>query len=71
MITKTYCQTMASYNSWMNTKLYAICNTIPEAALKDGKGTYFGSVFEALNYLLYREKYGWQGLLIKLLKIQI
>jgi uncharacterized damage-inducible protein DinB len=42
---------MAEYNSWMNDKLYAAAATLPEAALAEDRGAFFGSILGTLNHL--------------------
>lgn len=53
MIDRTYCQTMASYNRWMNQKLYAICAELSEEERTRDLGAFFGSVHGTLNHLLF------------------
>jgi uncharacterized damage-inducible protein DinB len=42
---------MAEYNSWMNAKMYAAAATLPEAALSEDRGAFFGSILGTLNHL--------------------
>ncbi|WP_159875402.1 DinB family protein [Aquitalea denitrificans] len=42
----------ASYNQWMNDKLYQTAARLPEAALQRGMGAFFGSVFGTLNHIV-------------------
>ncbi|MFK7915606.1 MAG: DinB family protein [Pseudomonadales bacterium] len=53
MITAAYCQTMARYNIWMNTKLYELCTTMTDADRKQDRGAFFGSIHHTLNHILY------------------
>jgi PhzF family phenazine biosynthesis protein len=42
---------MASYNQWMNEKLYATAATLPPAALAADRKAFFGSIIGTLNHL--------------------
>lgn len=42
---------MASYNQWMNAKLYEAAGNLSEPDLKANKGAFFGSTFGTLNHL--------------------
>ena len=53
MMSPTYCQTMARYNSWMNDRLYGICAEIQDAERKQDRQLFFGSIHGTLNHLLY------------------
>jgi uncharacterized damage-inducible protein DinB len=53
MITADYCRTMAQYNEWMNSRLYALCATMPEEALHEDCGAFFGSIYLTLNHIAY------------------
>ena len=55
MITSEYCVTMARYNVWMNSRLYALCATLPEAELHVDRGAFFGSVYATLNHIAYSD----------------
>lgn len=43
---------LASYNSWMNAKLYAAAATLPPQALNAERGAFFGSIMGTLNHLV-------------------
>jgi len=43
---------MASYNEWMNAKVYAAAATLPPAALVADRKAFFGSIIGTLNHLL-------------------
>lgn len=47
-----YAATMARYNRWMNTKLYAAVAPLDDAQRKADCGLFFGSVHRTLNHLL-------------------
>jgi uncharacterized damage-inducible protein DinB len=55
MITADYCRTMAQYNEWMNSRLYAVCATLPESALREDRGAFFKSVYATLNHIAYAD----------------
>jgi uncharacterized damage-inducible protein DinB len=44
-------QLMAQYNQWMNQKLYDTAASLPEDALRENRGAFFGSIFATLNHL--------------------
>ena len=51
MNTNTYFSHLASYNQWMNRKLYDAAAGLPEEELKRDRGAFFGSVFGTLNHI--------------------
>lgn len=53
MITSEHCRLMARYNEWMNSRLYALCATLPEAALREDRGAFFQSIYLTLNHIAY------------------
>ena len=55
MITGEYCAAMARYNAWMNSRLYALCATLPEEDLSADRGAFFGSVYATLNHIAYAD----------------
>jgi uncharacterized damage-inducible protein DinB len=55
MVTSEYCGAMARYNAWMNSRLYALCATLPEAELHADRGAFFGSVYATLNHIAYAD----------------
>lgn len=60
MIDCTYCETMATYNQWMNQKLYQICAEIPDPIRREDRGAFFKSVHGTLNHLLIGDRI-WMG----------
>lgn len=42
---------LAAYNRWMNDKLLAAAQTLGEAAVRENRGAYFGSILGTLNHL--------------------
>src|SRR4029079_781358 len=55
VITSEYCATMARYNEWMNSRLYALCATLPEAELRADRGAFFKSIYATLNHIAYAD----------------
>ena len=55
MISSEYCQTLARYNAWMNTRLYALCATLPDDELRADRGAFFGSIYATLNHIAYAD----------------
>jgi uncharacterized damage-inducible protein DinB len=53
MISTAHCQMMARYNEWMNSRLYALCATLPDAELRKDRGAFFKSIYLTLNHLVY------------------
>jgi len=60
MITREYCELMARYNRWMNRRLYALCDAMPDAERKRDRGAFFGSIHGTLNHLLWADRM-WLG----------
>jgi uncharacterized damage-inducible protein DinB len=52
MITNQHCRTMAQYNSWMNTAMYALCATLRDETRKAAPHASFRSIHSALNHIL-------------------
>lgn len=55
MITSAWCRTMAQYNEWMNSRLYALCATLADADLRRDRGAFFGSIYATLNHIAYAD----------------
>lgn len=51
---------MASYNRWMNERLYDVCAKIPDNERKQDRRAFFGSIHGTLNHLLLGDKI-WLG----------
>ncbi len=47
-----YVRLMASYNEWMNAKLYEAALTLPEAELRVDRKAFFGSILGTLNHIV-------------------
>ncbi len=48
--------TQSHYNQWMNQKLYAVCEGIPEQQRKQNMGAFFYSIHGTLNHLLLGDR---------------
>jgi uncharacterized damage-inducible protein DinB len=53
MITASHSQLMAQYNEWMNSRMYALCATLPDAELRKDRGAFFKSIYATLNHIAY------------------
>lgn len=53
MITAAQATLMAQYNEWMNSRLYALCASLPEAELHKDRGAFFKSIYLTLNHIAY------------------
>src|SRR5687768_12957653 len=53
-------RTLARYNRWMNERLYAVCEEIPDDERKQDRGAFFKSVHGILNHLLLADRI-WLG----------
>ena len=53
MITAAHGQLMAQYNEWMNSRLYALCATLPAIELRKDRGAFFKSIYATLNHIAY------------------
>lgn len=51
---------MASYNRWMNERLYEVCAELSDADRKQDTGAFFKSIHGTLNHLLLGDKV-WLG----------
>ena len=60
MITPEYCQLMASYNRWMNERLYGLLSELSDDERKRDRGAFFGSMHSTLNHLLWGDRM-WLG----------
>jgi uncharacterized damage-inducible protein DinB len=52
MLTTTYCQTMARYNGWMNSKIYHAAATLTDEQRTRDVGAFFKSLHGTLNHLV-------------------
>lgn len=60
MISPSHAQMMASYNRWMNERLYALCAGLSDAERKRDVGAFFRSIHGTLNHLLLGDRI-WLG----------
>jgi len=56
MIDPPYCQLMANYNHWMNSRLYALCGQLDEQELTAPRGLFFQSIYLTLNHIMYGDQ---------------
>lgn len=52
MITPEYVSKMATYNQWINDKLYAAARALPSEVLSADRGAFFGSIMGTLNHIV-------------------
>lgn len=52
-ISNEYVALMARYNAWMNAKVYDASAGLDDAARRQDRGAFFGSVHGTLNHLMY------------------
>lgn len=64
MTSRAQFEMMASYNEWMNEKLYSVCADIPDEDRKKDLGAFFKSIHGTLNHLMYGDKV-WMGRFIE------
>ncbi len=55
MITREYCQSMASYNRWQNNSLRSHVGAMDEEELRADRGLFFGSMMATLNHILWAD----------------
>ena len=56
MITLGYVRAMADYNRWQNENLYGAADRLSDAARKEPRGAFFGSIHATLNHLLWGDQ---------------
>lgn len=52
----THFRTMADYNRWANSRLYAAAAALPDASYRQQAGAFFGSLHGTLNHLLVGDR---------------
>lgn len=52
MISPDYVKLMARYNRWMNEKMYAAADCLPDAVRKADRGAFFRSIHSTFNHLV-------------------
>lgn len=55
MVDADFCRTLATYNEWMNRRLYALCAELSEAERRRDRGAFFGSLHGTLDHLVYAD----------------
>ena len=55
MITPAYVRTMAAYNAEMNRRLFAAAARLSDAARRQDRGAFFGSIHGTLSHLLWAD----------------
>ena len=55
-----WARALASYNRWMNERLYALCAELPDAERKRDRHAFFRSIHGTLNHLLLADRV-WLG----------
>lgn len=53
MITPEFIQTMARYNAWQNRSLIAAASGLDDAARRQERGAFFGSIMATFNHLFW------------------
>ncbi len=56
MITPSYVVTMAGYNAEMNRRLYDAASRLTDAARREQRGAFWGSIHGTLNHLLWGDR---------------
>jgi len=56
MITSGYLQVMARYNHWQNREIYAAANRLSDAARREDRGAFFGSIHATLSHLYWADQ---------------
>jgi uncharacterized damage-inducible protein DinB len=50
---------MALYNKWQNQKLYELCDGLSDAARREDRGLFFGSIHATLDHILMVDRVLW------------
>ncbi|WP_332692817.1 DinB family protein [Bosea sp. (in: a-proteobacteria)] len=56
MINPAYVSTMARYNAWQNDNLYGAAATLTDAARRQDRGAFFGSIHGTFCHLLWGDR---------------
>ena len=56
MISPEYVRLMAAYSKWQNRNLFEAADTLSDAARREDRGAFFGSIHETLNHLLWGDQ---------------
>lgn len=55
-MTPVEARTLATYNQWMNEKIYAACERLTDAERKRDRGAFFRSIHGTLSHLLFGDR---------------
>lgn len=55
MISVDHLRLMARYNTWQNASLYAAADTLDDAARRQERGAFWGSIHGTLNHILWAD----------------
>jgi uncharacterized damage-inducible protein DinB len=72
MIDTAWVRTMAEYNAEMNRRLYAAADRLGDAARREDRGAFWGSIHGTLNHLMWGDRNwmsrfaGWQASSLKM-----
>ncbi len=53
MVTVDFCKTMARYNRWQNSSLFAASDALSDDARREDRGSFFGSIHRTLSHLAW------------------
>ena len=53
MITTSHSHLLAQYNEWINSRVYALCASLPDTELRKDRGAFFKSIYATLNHIAY------------------
>lgn len=56
MITTDYVRTMSRYGTWQNESVFGAADGIGDAARRENRGAFFGSIHATLNHLLWGDQ---------------
>lgn len=56
MITPAYVRLMAAYNAELNRRVFAAAARLPDPALRQDRGAFFGSILATLNHLVWADQ---------------
>lgn len=56
MIDPDYVRLMAAYTRWQNESIYAAADTLSDAARREDRGAFFGSIHATLNHVLWADQ---------------
>ena len=56
MILSEYVRLMARYNSWQNGSLYRAADALSDAARREDRGAFFGSIHGTLSHILWGDR---------------